>query len=218
MQDNTLEKYLEPGFFTNSDNADVQNFVKDNTSGQEQLEHKLNALYYAVRDGFKYDPYRLDFSKEAMRASHLVNRDYGYCVEKSCLFVAGARVLGVPARLGFANVKNHIGTARLEEILQTNTLVFHGYAEIYWDNRWVKLTPVFNETLCHMLNVEPLPFQLKADSIFQEFNKGGGKFMEYTHQYGHFFDIPYDFFMSELASHYPHLANEINHTKILNLR
>ncbi|WNB18763.1 transglutaminase-like domain-containing protein [Marivirga arenosa] len=218
MQEKITDRYLKPGYFTNSDHPDVQDFVIEKTKGHEHLEYKLNALYYAVRDGFKYDPYTLDFSKEAMRASHLVNRDYGYCVEKSCLFVAGARILGVPARLGFANVRNHIGTAKLEEILQTNTLVFHGYAEIFWNDRWLKLTPVFNESLCHMLNVEPLAFQLDDDSIFQEYDKGGGKFMEYTHQYGHFEDIPYELFMSELAAHYPHLAENFQYGKLIKLK
>jgi len=218
MKDSSLNQYLQSTYFINTTHADVQAFVKEKTAGKLTLEEKLESIYYAVRDGFRYDPYTLDFSKEAMRASDIVNRDYGYCVEKSCLFVAAARFLGIPARLGFANVRNHIGTAKLEAILQTNTLVFHGYAEIFWDYRWIKLTPVFNKSLCEKLQVVPLPFRLDNDSIFQEYRKDGGKFMEYIHHYGYFDDIPYELFMSELVRYYPHLSDQFQNDKLIKIR
>lgn len=209
MDKENLEIYLKSAEFINSDHPRVQDFVSAKTDHIDGLEEKITALYYAVRDGFRYDPYRLDFSREAMKASHLVSRDYGYCVEKSCLFAASARALGVPARMGFANVRNHIGTAKLEALLQTNVLVFHGYAEIYLNDQWVKTTPVFNKELCELLNVEPLEFNSREDAIFQQYNRSGGKFMEYLYDYGHFADVPYDIFMGELVKFYPHLKEKI---------
>ncbi|WP_246223985.1 transglutaminase-like domain-containing protein [Fulvivirga kasyanovii] len=217
MTKEMLEKYLNPGTYINSDHPDVIRFVQEKTARYDTVNDKIKALYYAVRDGFWYDPYRLDFTKEAIKASHIVSRNYGYCIEKSGLFAAGARVLGVPSRMGFANVKNHIGTAKLEEVLKTNLLVFHGYAEIWLNDQWVKVTPVFNKGLCDKLNVEPLEFDGHEHAVFQQYSKSGGKFMEYVHDYGTFNDIPYDMFIDELVRHYPHLAKVIIDQRSINL-
>ncbi|SMG08376.1 Transglutaminase-like superfamily protein [Marivirga sericea] len=215
MEKQNLKAYLESADFVDSDHPMVQQYAKEVTYGVNSILDQVKYLYYAVRDGFRYDPYRLDFSKEAMKASSLLKRDYGYCVEKSCLFAAACRVIGVPSRLGFANVRNHIGTAKLEAVLQTDVLVFHGYAEIFLNNKWIKVTPVFNRELCEKLNVKPLEFDPKGDSIFQEYNEKGAKFMEYLHQYGHFEDIPYEFFMGELIKHYPHLKSKLQERNLL---
>ena len=209
METKEFEKYLTPGEFIDSDHQGVIDFTHTHTQGENTVKDKLIALYYAVRDGFRYDPYTLDLSRKAVKASNLITRDYGYCVEKSCLFAAGARILGVPSRMGFANVKNHIGTAKLEEILQTDVLVFHGFTEIWQDGKWVKVTPVFNQSLCDKLNVAPLEFNGEEDAVFQEYDQAGGQFMEYLHDYGTFEDVPYEMFISELKNHYPHLSKSI---------
>ncbi|UII31248.1 transglutaminase family protein [Fulvivirga ulvae] len=217
MTEKIQEEYLKPGVYINSNHPDVIRFARENTTDYDTINDKIKALYHAVRDGFRYDPYQLDFTTEAIKASHIVGRDYGYCIEKSCLFAAGARVLGVPSRMGFANVKNHIGTAKLEEVLKTNLLVFHGYAEVWLNGGWVKVTPVFNKSLCDKLNVEPLEFDGQEHAVFQQFSKSGGKFMEYVHDYGSFSDIPYEMLIDELVKHYPHLAKVIIDQRSINL-
>jgi len=204
-----LKEYLSPGEFINSNHPDVIEFTIQATEEATGVRDKVIALYYAVRDQFRYDPYTLDLSREAVKASSIVNRDYGYCVEKSCLFAAGARVLGIPSRMGFSNVRNHIGTAELEKILKTDVLVFHGYAEISINDSWIKVTPVFNETLCHKLNVAPLDFDGSTDAFFQQYDQEGGRFMEYLHDYGTFSDVPYNMFIDQLQLHYPHLTDTI---------
>ena len=135
----------------------------------------------------------------------MLRRDYGYCVEKANLLGACARALGIPARLGFANVRNHIGTARLEKMLRTDVLVFHGYVELYLEEHWVKATPAFNAALCRRLGVAPLAFDGRHDSLFQQYDSSGGKFMEYLHDYGTFPDVPRELFIDELKKHYPHI-------------
>lgn len=201
-------QYLLPATFVDSDHPQVISYAKEISQPFSQSKEQLIALYYAVRDGFRYDPYRLNLTKEALKASHLLQRNYGYCIEKSCLFVACARVLGIPARLGFARVRNHIGTEKLEAILKTNVLVFHGYAEVWLHDRWIKATPVFNKELCERLNVAPLEFDGTSDAVFQAYDQHGGRFMEYLHDYGTFEDVPYEYFISELQRFYPHLSKE----------
>lgn len=197
--------YLEPAVYIDSNSPGVVSFAREIIGNLSDPVEKAVKLYYAVRDGFNYNPHDVDLSADAMKASSLVKRNYGYCIEKACLLAACARVAGIPSRLAFANVRNHIGTEKLEKVLKTNVLVFHGFTELFLDGKWVKATPAFNRGLCEKLNVEPLEFDGKNDSIFQEYSREGNRFMEYLHDYGNFPDVPRDLFISELKKHYPHL-------------
>jgi transglutaminase-like putative cysteine protease len=199
------EIYLQPAEFVNSDSEEIKKFTAKAIDGAIEPVEQAIRLYYAVRDGFNYNPYNIDLKREAMKASELLKKDNGYCIEKASLLAACARVVGIPSRLGFARVRNHIATEKLEEKLRTNVLVFHGFTELFLNGKWVKATPAFNKTLCEKLKVDSLEFNGKDDSVFQSYNKDGGEFMEYLHDYGLFHDIPYELFVSELKFHYPHL-------------
>ncbi len=202
------ENYLKPTYFLDFDNETVADFAKKHTANCATVREKAVALYYAVREGFYYNPYDLNFNKEGMKASNLLTRKHGYCVEKAVLLAACARAVGVQSRLSFYDVKNHIATDRLCEILGSNVLVFHGAAELFVDGKWLKTTPAFNASLCAKLNVAPLEFDGTADSIFQEYTTTGDKkFMEYLKDYGNFDDIPYDFFIATLQKAYPQLLD-----------
>lgn len=193
---------LAPTWFLDFNHPDVQSFVQRHVEeGMSKLEQTV-ALYYAVRDGFRYDPYRLDFSKEALKSSHLCLRDYGYCVEKAALYTSTLRAIGVPARLFFGDVRNHLGTARLEAFLKTDRLIFHGCTEVWNGQHWVKATPVFNRELCERLGVEALDFDGEHDAVFQAYDTSGGRFMEYLHEHGSFDDVPYDLFLDSIETGY----------------
>jgi len=166
-------------------------------------------LYYAIRDGFRYNPWMTEVTRAAFRASDVAVRDRergGHCIDKANLLAACARVHGIPSRLHFANVRNHIGTEKLERILGTDLLVFHGYAELYLRERWVAATPAFNKELCDHLGVDPLEFDGTADSIFQQHDRVGGRFMEYVDDHGAFADIPYEMMIAAWKKHYAKFA------------
>jgi transglutaminase-like putative cysteine protease len=127
---------------------------------------------------------------------------------------ASARAVGVPSRLSFYNVKNHIATERIEKILGTNVLVFHGAAELFLGGRWLKTTPAFNRRLCEKLNVAPLEFDGTSDSIFQQFDESGAVFMDYLHEYGDFADFPYELALSEMRKNYPHIFGSEKYTRV----
>ena len=57
---------------------------------------KAIALYYAVRDRIKYDPYDLRYSRSAMQASTILAKQCGYCVAKAVLLTAVGRHQGIP--------------------------------------------------------------------------------------------------------------------------
>ena len=201
-----MKEYLRPTEFLDSDHASVRAFAEMSIGAAAGDVDKAVKLFYAVRDGFQYDPYVLDLRRESLKASALLAKTRGYCVEKAILLAASARAVGIPSRLSFYIVKNHIATERLTQALEKDYLVFHGAAELYLDERWIKTTPAFNKRLCDFLGVEPIEFDGTSDAIFQEYDRAGNVFMEYLHDYGAFDDMPYETFLDELDKHYPHLT------------
>ena len=202
-----MQQYLRPTEFLNSDHDSVREFAERHAAEGADDTERAVALYYAVRDGFQYDPYVLDLRRESLKASTLLTKTRGYCVEKAILLAASARAVGIPSRLSFYIVRNHIATERLAKALEKDYLVFHGAAEMYLEGKWVKTTPAFNRRLCEFLGVDAIEFDGKTDAIFQEYDRSGNVFMEYLHDYGAFEDMPYELFLDELEKHYPHLTN-----------
>ncbi len=197
-----FEQYLQAGYFVNSDAEEVIDFAHRHTKPEQGDKEKAISLFYAVRDGFKYNPYNIGVN---MRATDVLGRSEAHCVDKACLLAASARAVGIPSRLGFGAVRNHLATSPLEEILQTDVLAFHGYTELYLEGKWVKATPAFNKELCERFDVEPLPFDGENDCLFQQEDRNEGKFMEYIADYGQFADIPIDLFVKTMMEHYGHL-------------
>ena len=202
-----MENFLTPTEFLDSDHESVRDYAARNTSGAKTDIERAVKLYYAVRDDFQYDPYVLDLRRESLRASKLLTKKRGYCVEKAVLLAAAARSVGIPSRLSVYIVRNHIATEKLAKALEKDYLVFHGAAEMFLDGKWVKATPAFNRRLCDFLGVDPIEFDGTSDAIFQEYDRKGNVFMEYLHEYGAFDDMPYQMFLDELEKHYPHITN-----------
>jgi transglutaminase-like putative cysteine protease len=163
-------------------------------------------LFYAVRDGIRYDAYNLELDREAMRASGVLARGQSWCVPKSVLLAALCRAEGIACRLGYANVRNHMATRKLLEFLGTDIFYYHGYNEIFLGGRWVKATVAFNRTLCEKARLAPLDFDGEHDSIYHPFDLAGHRYMEYLHDYGAHADLPYDDLIGTFAERYPNVT------------
>lgn len=206
MDTHELDIFLSPAEYVDSDHPDVEAFARVTTAGLATTAERLRALYLRVRDDIRYDPYR-DFSLlDTFRASSVLKAGAGYCVGKAALFAAVCRAIGVPARLRFADVRNHLATPKLLRTMGTDLFVWHGYVECHAENRWTKASPTFNRSLCDRLNVAPLDFDGSEDAILQAFDANNARFMEYVVDRGIYFDVPAKFLVAEMRRHYPALC------------
>jgi transglutaminase-like putative cysteine protease len=185
-----------------SDHPQVQGFARLHALGADDRERAVS-LYYAVRDGFRYDPYRIDLSVSGMRASHVLEIGVGWCVTKAALLAAASRAAGIPARVGYADVRNHLSTERMRQTMKTDLFVWHGYTELWLDGAWVKATPAFNIELCDRFGLLPLEFDGRVDSLYHPFDKAGQRHMEYVHEHGSFDDMPLQRIVDDFDRHYP---------------
>jgi transglutaminase-like putative cysteine protease len=197
-----VKEYLAPGKFIDSGHAAVRAFSKQHSNGANDRERAV-ALYYAVRDGVRYNPF-LDFSdRETFRASSVLAADQGFCIGKASLLAACARAAGIAARVGFADVKNHLTSPKLAETMGTDLFVYHGYTDLHIDGRWVKATPAFNLALCERFRVKPLEFDGREDSIFHPFDQDNRRHMEYLRDRGTFADVPVEKIQQAFEEAYP---------------
>lgn len=205
-----MKEYLQPSYFIDSDSEIVKSYYRPILSGNETEMEMAIKLFYHVRDGISYDPYRVDLHREALRASSVIQKGYGFCITKAILLTAVYRSAGLPARPGFADVKNHLNSKRLREVMKTDVFIFHGYTEVLINGKWFKLTPAFDKKLCEKAGVIPLDFDGTEDAIFHPFDVSGKKHMEYIRERGSFIDLPYEEILDEYEKYYPHIPVKMN--------
>ena len=201
-----MNEYLQPGHYVDSTHPQVAAFAAQHGKGADARE-KAVALYYAVRDTIRYNPFQNFTQDDAYRGSTCLERRMGWCVSKAALLAASARAVEIPARVAFADVKNHLTTPELTAKMGTDLFVFHGYTELYLDGKWVKATPAFNLSLCTKFRVKPLEFDGRADSIFHPFDEDNRRHMEYVRERGAFADVPVPDIQRVFSETYPHYYN-----------
>jgi len=203
---NDLSSYLAPGCYVDSDHPAVIAFARRVAAPSMTPREIAVKLYYAVRDEFFYDPYYIDTTVDGLKASHVIEAGRGFCVPKAALLAAAARALGVPARPGYADVRNHLTSKRLYDMMGTDLFVFHGYTELWLDGQWIKATPAFNRSLCEKAGIRPLEFDGSADSVFHEFDTSGRRHMEYVQDRGTYVDLPREELLALWRQHYKTFA------------
>ena len=183
-------RYLSPTAIIDSDHPEVQAYARSTIGESKDPVERAVRLYLAVRDNIRYDPYSPFYRPKHYQGSYDLRRGRSFCVPKASLLAALGRACGIPSRVGFATVRNHLATRQLIEFLGTDLFVYHGFVEFYLLGKWVKATPAFNQELCRRHNVLPLEFNGREDSLFQPYNTENQKFMEYIEFHGVGEDIP----------------------------
>jgi transglutaminase-like putative cysteine protease len=200
-----MDDLLSASRFIDSDAPPVAAFANDVTTGLDDEKDKVLRLYHVIRDDVVYDPY-VNFSDPSnFRASDVLAAGRGFCIGKAALLAAAARTIGVPARVGYADVRNHLTSRRLYERIKTDVFVWHSYADLHVCGRWVKATPAFDLALCERLGLKPLEFDGESDSLFHPFDREGRRHMEYLRDRGTFPDVPFEAIQADFQRAYPSL-------------
>ncbi|MFF0860348.1 transglutaminase family protein [Nonomuraea sp. NPDC003560] len=183
----------------------VREFAERAVEGAATPTEQAVRLYYQVRDTILYDVYDIDMSRDGLRASTIIARGSGFCLHKSVVYAAAARALGIPSRLVFADVRNHLASGRLKELVGGDVFRFHGLVSVQLEGRWVKATPVFNKMLCRLYRLKPLEFDGTADSVYHPHDEAGRRHMEFLHWHGEFDDFPYELVLEGFRTSHPAL-------------
>lgn len=202
-----LDLLRQPTEFLNHEDPVVRDFVSAVLPADEQMTDvdRACALYYAVRDTINYEVYGVDLSRSGLRASSVIRAGMGFCVHKSILYAAAVRAVGVPSRIIYCDVRNHLASARLRELVGGDVFRFHSLTSVYLDGRWVRATPVFNKLLCRLYKIRPLDFDGRSDSLYHPYDEQGRRHMEFLQMRGEFDDVPYQMVVDGIRQAHPKL-------------
>lgn len=200
------DAYLKPGVYVESEDPVVADYVHQVTGcgkpGDAGLEPILK-LYYSVRDDFPYDPYDNFHDPRVFSGKRVLELGRGFCISKAALLAAGCRWLGVPSRLGFADVRNHLASPGMLELNNGDTFRWHSFTEIFISGQWRKATPAFDRALCERSGIKPLDFDGRSDSVFQEYDSYRRRHMEYVTDHGIYSDVPADSILAAFRKYCP---------------
>lgn len=196
-----LAGYLRPTWFIDSDSAEVAARAQQIAGGGSDVERAVR-LFYEVRDSIRYDPYSITAQPSDYRASGVLERGSAYCIPKAVLLCAFARAVDIPARLGFADVRNHLASEKLLRRLGSDLFIFHGFTELWLEGQWLKATPAFNIQLCQRFGVRSLEFDGHQDALFHEYSSDGRRHMEYLAYRGTYADLPLDEIITAFGAQY----------------
>ena len=193
--------------YVDSESAEIREFVACNLPDAAELSPKETAirLFDAVRDQIRYNPFNVGTTADEYRASYIATQPTNYCVPKAIMLTAALRAAGVPAAVGFADVRNHLNSPKLAELMETDLFVYHGYVALWLDGRQFKVTPAFNTEMCERFGVKQLVFDGNSDALFHEFDVNSQRHMEYVNDRGLFVDPPIEQLLSDSHSTYPKL-------------
>ncbi|MEO6651757.1 MAG: transglutaminase family protein [Ilumatobacteraceae bacterium] len=203
-----MEQLTEPTWFIDSESPAIDAFV-ERAVGQQAGDDETSravALFLAVRDQIRYDPYSISTDPGDYRASAVAIAGSNWCVPKAVLLTAAARHVGIPARLGFADVRNHLTSEKLTAAMGTDLFAWHGFSELRLNGRWFKVSSAFNVELCERIGAKVLEFDGTADALMHPFDEAGHRHMEYVAQRGTFDDLPLDRILTDFAEIYPGLV------------
>lgn len=204
----TNQMYLNPGRFVESDDPRVIAFASEIVANESDEMARAVRLYEAIRDRIVYDPYDRVSQPESYSGKRALERGRGFCTSKAALLVACARAVGIAARIGFADVRNHLASPRLVKANNGDVFRWHAYAELYLRQKWVKATPAFDTALCERCGIHPLEFDGTGDSIFHPYDANNRQHMEYVHDRGTYADVPVDEVIATFREHSPGLLED----------
>lgn len=204
MTGETMHGALQATAYIDAGSAPIRDFVAAHAGSGPQREQAIR-LYYAVRDAVPYDLRYFGIEEEIFTASNCLASAGSFCVPKALTLAAAARAAGIPARIGFADVRNHLASPRILELMGSDIFRWHAFTLLFLDGNWVKATPAFDIGFCAQFGVQPLDFDGRTDSIFHPFDTSGRQHMEYVLDRGAHDDLPFEAFRRDMQENYPRL-------------
>jgi transglutaminase-like putative cysteine protease len=189
-----IDQYLFCTPFVDCDSAAVVDTARSVTAGLDAEKDRAVAIYYFVRDRIRHNPYAPCMVPEDYRASTTLERGNGFCQHKAILLVALARAIGMPARIGLVDVRDHLLSPRFREMIGgDNLLIQHGYAELYVNGKWLHVSPAYDLDTCNKAGFAPVDFDGMSDARDPAYDQEGRRHIEHVKDHGHFGDFPLDY-------------------------
>ena len=145
----------------------------------------------------------MSFNKEEWKPSLTLEKGYAFCIPKAILLASLARAVGIPSKLHFVDIVNHMTSERLKQNMGSNIFIFHGFVELFLNGKWVEANCAFDKELCMRKNFPWVDFDGVKDGLFASTTDDGEPFVEYIKDRGVYNDAPHQEIMETWAKEYP---------------
>ena len=204
MQNTSL--YLQATPYIESEHPLIQGKTEEITRGLSSEMEKAVKLFNYVRDKCHYNMYATTGDIEAYRASAILTKGQGWCVQKEVLLAALCRAAGIPCGLLLVTICNHKSPPEAVKMMQTNIFFPHMYNSIFLNGKWVKAAPTFDKEVCERAGVPVVNFDGLNDAILPDKDLQGNPYIEYLDDYGMYPDLPWDFILENSYRIYGNLT------------
>ena len=126
------------------DNPTVKNKALILTKGHKTVEDKIAAIFYYVRDDIKFQfPNEGDF----VTASQTIKYGYGQCNNKTILYLALCKAIGLEARIHFSLIDKKIQRGLIKGLFYwiIPEKLSHCWLEVKVNNNWFNIDSYIND-------------------------------------------------------------------------
>ena len=201
-EDLDLEHFLEPAPGIQCEHPEVFKLARQVARGSKGDVEAARRLFEFARDTVRYSVRVPFWELEEFLALNTLARGRGFCVQKAALLCALARSLGIPSRLGFADIQNHQVRGPLAELVPGGVIHHHCFLEWFVGGRWLKATPSFDRGLSRQLGWRLVEFDPQADALLPATDLEGQPHISYLRYHGWRLGVPLEEFMAVTVEHY----------------
>lgn len=194
-----IQAFLMPTVTLDCDHPDIERTATDLIANCKDDTDKAVRLFYFVRDEIRYSPYMISVFLEDFKASRVLGWKKGYCVQKAVLLAAMGRTAGIPSRLVFAKIKNHLMPQHVLALTKTNILPRHGYTQFLLKGRWINLAPTFDKALSEKNDLPLVEFDGENHAVLPSLNRKGEPWIEYIEKFSPHADLPFDWIVEKTS-------------------
>jgi transglutaminase-like putative cysteine protease len=194
-----FELYLKPTEAIDSEHEAIQTTAEKLTHDCVSEVEKAIKLFYFVRDSIPFNPHMISIYPEDFKASTVLARGKGFCIQKAVLLTALGRAARIPSRLTFAKIKNHRLSVYWIEQMGTNVMTGHGYNQFFLNEKWITVAATFDRELCEKNGFRTVEFDGIHDAVLPQTDLNGNPHIEYLEKYSPQADLPLEWVIEEVS-------------------
>jgi transglutaminase-like putative cysteine protease len=197
-----MQRFLHPSSGIQSDHPEILALAQSTASGAADQVEAAARLFVFTRDTVAYSPHSPFYRLEHYLALNTLERGRGYCVQKAVLLCTLARALGIPARLGFAHIRNLLLPEGFLRMLGNDIMCHHCFTELFLEGRWLKQTPAFDAKLSQERGWRVVEFNPQGDALLPETDLKGRPHIVYQEDLGWREGVPLQEILQSWRDHY----------------